>query len=69
MKYTIDKMIPLEQALRWNMGQAVFLEMLFDKMVTEIVHEQSHLNVTEGSYRIRLELDIERSSLNPEKKP
>jgi hypothetical protein len=68
MKYVIDKVCPLEQALRWNSGQVTFLQMLFAKMAQEIAEEQSKINVTEGHYRLRIELDIERSSLNPDKR-
>ena len=68
MRHVIDKMVPVEQVDRWQQGRIDFLEMLFDRMVKEIDQEHSRLNVTEGEYRIRLELIIERSSLNPEKR-
>lgn len=69
MRHVIDKMVPLEQAIRFKAGEREYLKMLFERMAEEIIQEQTRLNVTEGEYRLRLELIIGRSSLNPERKP
>jgi hypothetical protein len=60
-------MVPVEQVDRWQKGRIDFLQMLFEKMVYELDNEASKLNVTEGEWRVRLELINERSSLNPGK--
>ena len=65
MRHVIDRMVPVEQVDRWRQGRIDFLEMLFDRMVKEIDQEHSRLNVTEGEYRIRLELIAENSSSGP----
>ena len=67
MRYVIDKIVPVEQVDRWQKGRIDFLEMLFEKMVYELDQQATKLNVTEGEWRIRLELIIDRSSLNPNK--
>lgn len=67
MRHVIDKMVPVEQVDRWQKGRIDFLQMLFEKMVYELDNEASKLNVTEGEWRVRLELINERSSLNPGK--
>lgn len=69
MRHVIDKMVPVEQVDRWQKGRIDFLEILFNRMAHELDKEASVLNVTEGEWRIRLELVIERSALNPIKNP
>lgn len=67
MRFVIAKVLPLEAA---NSGgyPKTYLMRVAEGLIDELLEKQSTSNVTEGEYRLNFELNIQRSSMNPDRK-